>query len=85
MLRDSGGVAVRYGNQRTWGHFDKVDTVLLENETGIKGADWQVVVSNAALTGLLMDAAITVDGTDYTIRKHMLQNTDERLILLANA
>lgn len=68
-LRDSGGVPVTYAGTPTYGHEGVADEVFLE-QLGVMGELRTVTVATGILANLAMDAAITVDGTDYEVRGH---------------
>ena len=80
LLADAPGVTVTYGTptQTTKGYFDKdvVQEITAEGGLAIVGKQLSVWIRDGSLTSLLADAAITVDGTSYTIHDIGTAQTD---------
>lgn len=69
MIRATGGIAVVVGASSTWGHYDVSDAGVFDSAE-VLAAEPHVTVPTGVLTGLEIGAAITVDGTAYTVRDH---------------
>lgn len=69
MIRATGGVPVQYGGRATWGHLDTADESAFDGAEVI-GTELSVAVATGTLGRLEVDAAITVDGTEYVVRDH---------------
>jgi hypothetical protein len=82
-------VAVSYGSapvQTTRGDLRTEDVPESDGQGGlVLVARRTVTIRDGSLTGLLDDAAITVNGTAYVIHEHRLTGQSKRRIVLARA
>lgn len=74
LLRDTGGVRVVKGSQRTWGHLRRAPAQALPGSDGFRGVQTayrSVVIADGILTGIApeegVDELLTVDGTSYRV------------------
>lgn len=68
MIRDSDGVAVTYGADSTYGHFETADGRSFDPP--VIGVVRHVTVATGRIENPTQDSAITVDGISYTVRDH---------------
>ena len=79
LLQDTGGVAVVYRGQSTWGHWQQATEVVPTDAGGfveVLGEASGIRVAAGKVTGLAQGEPIEVDGAPYYIRQWRAVNED---------